>query len=742
MENLREQVRRLECMLSDSCPSSPESPTTNIDKAHTPQRNDSIIDAEIKKHKTRLTGETHWRFAGKELPILKQIMEKSSAFADNRTAFRDVKRYLRAVNAVHTLFDTPFLDSDFLVLLLPEASLCEQWTSRYFDTYGKLFEFIHRKAVSKIKENIQSNLPNVRHTSITLVLLIVAVAMQNDHENRLLGRRVAQHVENFIHSSGLLRTPGIEIFQCLCLLTVIKYITASDTDDFDGMSSVMDQTRQMALRMGLHRDISQIPATNPYKVWLRKRLRSTYFRLALDYSVQSGSHLTLQAEDGEWPAQTNIDWDNLKDDMLASPSLKDLGAMNESLFSNAMCKLATFAASVQQAVCSTVSSSSTESCRNLRQHSQQILTTLPKCLQHGAPDTNGIHVLQRSLIAVMVHRSSLLLSLHLILAKCVPEQYIRTLLFGIWDSSCSILHSVKLVSQDGHTSCIGHQLLWADAFRAIFCAAMVIQKLRFLEMHSPVSAVSHHTILPLQNILSQSLAQMCTWWLQKVQLGPTAAKTYLYLQILSKACASDVGAFCYEDLSAGVRWADEAVEHIRRITIGNESFQQRQHQERSQRQLQSSSFPMLTPPTSDYSQPASTSIPSSPFDFPEILPRNGNIPDWATAATMAGLGMDLGNLQFHPSFTPGSQPRSSQVDFLDEIDRTPTFPSSIPHSQHLLFPLSLQNTPVAYFPRSNSKALRQPITLTPQDSLTSEMDETGMANSWPMDMDSSWGTSI
>ena len=733
-EDLRERVDRLESLLSSSGPSSPGVQSASSNNFQTPKINVSVLRGDDERSKIRVTGETHWKFAGNELLTLRQMMEKSPAFKDCRNALRDVKHRLRAINSLPTPLCISPLQSDFLIRLLPEKTLCEHWTCRYFQTYGKLFDFVHAKGVGRIIEAIWSNPSSVRASSIALVLLVIAVAMQNEDGNRLLGRRMAQHLQDFLYSASLLRKPSIEVFQNLCLLVLLKYIAASDTDKFDGMSNALGTTQQMAFEMGLHRDPALFPTISPYKAGLRKRLWSNFFRLALEYSVQTGTPLIIRTEDADCPLPINADWDNIDVDMAAPPVPKDLSVMTESAFGIVMCKLAALAATAQQAICSPNSKISPESCQNLRKDFQQILNSTPGCFRSGTPNVDSITKLQQNMIAMLVHRSSLLLSTHLMLTRSAPESY-KTLLFDIWDSSCSILHSIRTISKDQDAWQIGHQLSWADACRAAFSAAMVLQKLSNQEAPLIISPSSHHTIVPLQNTLNECLSYMSNLWLRKVQLGPSVAKAYLYLSSLtnfSSMCirAEHTSVSDYDLLAAGVMSANQAVERIRRVAIKYHSAQQQQ----SRHLYENIPFPVLTTPQSDSSQP--TPFPSSPLGYSPTLYARGEIPTPTRCGSLGDLGAYFNTLQFDPSVPFAGPAQSPQQDLLNSAEPA-TF-----SLQHFLSscPAATENTDSGDLPIFNTEVSEEPFSPMDGTILIPWMDQASRSQSWPIDFGPTWGS--
>ena len=684
------------------------------------------------KSKTRLAGDTHWRSTCTELATLRQIVEKSPAFANSRNAFRDVKRRLRVLNALPPPLFTPSSNSDFLVQLLPERRLCEHWTSLYFETYGRLFDFIHPIAIRRITENIWRNSSTVQPSSMTLVLLIVALATQTDEDNRLLGRRVAQQLQDFLHSSGVLHKPSTEVFQNLCLLVLLQYIVASDTDKYDCMSSVLGVAQQMAFAMGLHRDPSLLPTIDPYKAELRNRLWSNFFRLALEYSVQTGYPLVIRAEDSDCAFPINVGWDEIKDGMTSFPAPKDQSVMTESTFGIVMSKLATLAASTQQDICSPVSKVSAESCKELRKRSRQILASMPKCLQHGTPNTDGINRLRQGLIAILEHRSSLLLCSHFLLRDSTPGPHQKTLLFDIWDSSCSILRSVQTISKDADTWNIGRQLVWADACRATFCASMVLPKLRNLNALSSnpsISPISHHTIISLQHTLNESLASVSDLWLQKVQFGPTVAKAYFYMNTLANlskfALNTDQDVTYTDGTLAGVKAANDSVGKIRRIAVDLQSAQQTQHQ--------NPSISMLTPLEDGNSHPASAAMPLSHSDYQQLVSPTCYIPDLPTAGCMNSLGtnLELEDWQFGRTVPYDNSSRLSQQHFFDGTSVDASVPPPLPHLPDS-FHFTTQNNDMEDMTRP-SDGTTPGLDVLPDDHMLMRwLDDDGTMNAMPI----------
>lgn len=671
-----------------------------------------------------------------EIPTLRQIIEKAPAFTGSRHQFRDIKRRLRVVNTLPPPLFIPSLDSDFVMRLLPERTLCEHWTSRYFEKYGRLFDVIHPGPLAKIIESIWSKSSDVQVSSISLVVLVIAVAMQDDDDNRLLGRRVAQQLQDFFYSSGVLRKPNLEVFQNHCLLLLLMYIAASDTDKLDGMSCVLGKTRQMAFAMGLHRDPSLFPTVGPYAAGLRKRLWWSFYRLALECSVQSGTPLVIRTDDADCPPPSNVGWSDGQDDIAAPPGPKELSVLTESTFSVVMCMLATRAASIQQAIYRPISEVSMGSCKELCEHTEQILATIPECLRREASNTDGIKKLQQCLISILACRSSLLLSTHVLLTNCAPERYRKTLLLKIWESSRSILRSVQMVSSDADIWRIGRQLVWADACRAIFCAAMVLQKLRQMEKLSVSSSNSLCAIVPIQQALNAYLSHMSDLWLQKASSGPTVAKAFLYLRVLTDVGRMALGAnqttlSDEELLAAGVRSANSAVETLRGITESHQLTQQPQQSQQQQQQqhIQNPPFTMLTPPEGDHAQPAFAAISSSPTDGSEMFFSKHEFRHCATSSP-------VDDLQFAASVAFGSASQCFQQDYLSNSEiGSPLRPFTAWDGS---VSSVMQSAATGSFLSFSAEALQHATSAVDESLLMALLDEGGKSSSLPVDFDPHW----
>lgn len=718
-----------------STPRPPLSPTecspTASTTALTPPRSGSISTGQDKKAKIRLNGATHWRWVCNELPTLKQMIEKSPAFVDSRHAFRDVKRRLRAINsrpAPSLAF--PSLDSDFLLRLLPKRPVCEYWISQYLETYGRLFDFMHPKALLSTTEEMWHGPSPPRATSITLVLLTIAVAMQNDDDHRLLGRRIAQQLQDFFYSTGILQRPSFEVFQNLCLRVLLKYISVSDSDKFDDVASMLGQTQQMAFAMGLHRDPASFSTITPYEAGLRTRLWSNFFRLALEYSVQSGTPLMIRTEDVDCPPSPNAGWDDGSEEVTDPPAAEGSSVWTESTFGIVLYRIAAIAASLLQDMCSPGRKPSLETGREIQHRFHQILTNMPRCLQHESQATNKMEKLQQILISVLVHRSSLLLYLHLLVDDATPDAYHRTLLFDIWDNSCSILSSIRAVSADPDQWTMGYQFLWADACRAVFCEALVLRRIRPQDELFTLSSTCQHIVIPLQHTFNQNLSYLSDLWRQKVRLGPNVAKIYLYLRVLSVvspvAMSTDQQVRSRHNLLAsGVRTALQSVEEVKRIAMD----QQHRQQQKNHRQSINHQLPvsMGAPSTEEVFRPASVPVVSPAVrDFSDAAWADGSPSHLATAEETHRPGFGVGPFPFDGLGYDMASQSPHQYSF-DSANTTPTdLLAQWQFDQSL--PVLAQKSRVGNVGDANAAAI-SPLMTTPDGSIfmpwTDEVGEMG-----------------
>ncbi|KAG0157799.1 hypothetical protein PDIDSM_2454 [Penicillium digitatum] len=122
----------------------------------------------------------------------------------------------------------------------------------------------------------------------------------------------------------------------------MKTITASDTDKAHSLLSIMGLSTQMALSMGLHRDLALFPGVTPYYAEVRKRSWACLFRLNLDYSIRSGSHFGIRLEDVDCPLPSAIDLLTLDPGLMMEPGtfLNQAQEATDQAFSIAAMKLA------------------------------------------------------------------------------------------------------------------------------------------------------------------------------------------------------------------------------------------------------------------------------------------------------------------------------------------------------------------------------------------------------------------
>lgn len=176
------------------------------------------------------------------------------------------------------------------------------------------------------------------------------------------------------------------------------------------------------------------------------------------------------------------------------------------------------------------------------------------------------------------------------------------------------------------------------------------------------------------------------------------------------------------------------------------------HQSALQLQLQpqSSSWPMLTPPRTEFSQPTSVAVPSSPAEFSRRLFSKSDIPIRATAESIDtnGHGIAVNSRQFDSSMNSDIHfPRiPRQNDFFNGANGIDTSNGQLPTTQ---FPHGFaistmqQNTldPGILPPTFSAAAtmhMPQPTTLINNQLLTNWVDDEGTTNALPWNYDFNW----
>lgn len=300
-----------------SSPSSPREKSTSPreraepDRIDHPERRESVrtggSNASKGSHiKTRQIGGTHWMAVCIDMVVLKAMLDKSDEFQTSRKAFAEIKSLTRIANAIPTSIAAVMGDGRSLLNLLPNRRTCERWVAKYCQTYGRIYSVVDEACLATAIDEIYVRPANANRVDIFNILLVIAIAMQNDESERLNGRRLARHVEDCFHSSTRNQKPPIGIVRTLLLLIIIKTIAGSDTDKMYGLLGTLGLTTQVVFSMDLHRNPECLPNVSPYYAEVRKRLWACFFRLNLDYCIRSGTQITLRLEDIDCPLPTDV----------------------------------------------------------------------------------------------------------------------------------------------------------------------------------------------------------------------------------------------------------------------------------------------------------------------------------------------------------------------------------------------------------------------------------------------------
>ena len=478
-----------------------------------------------------------------EMLVVKALLNKSPEFQASREAFSELKAQLRMQNAVS---NPAQLEAGFsLRNLLPDRQTCERWTAQYLATYGRIYCILDPSALAEDTESIYAGTLD-KPVRIARLLLVIAIAMQNDESSRLSGRRLARHIEDCVHSSSRFQKPCISVVQVLLLLMIMKTISASDTDKMYDIMAVQGLTSQITSSMGLHRDPSLFPEVTPYDAELRKRIWSCFVRLNLDYCVRSGTQLNLRLDDSDCPLPTMVSLSSSPGSsagVLLSQET-DQQTQADMAFSIASIKLAKIIAPMHQGLYAMKPRESSEMLRQLRESFASLVAELPPALRPGggssssssetSSDPDPIQELQKSMLSITMNSFLSILSLGVTLGTPVNTSQ-RSQLMEIWDYSTSVLHQFQSLCQDAHEiSHMARYLLWTDAGRAALSACWVVGRLRRLDLGdilAPHHSQQQTASSVFQQLLTNSLVFLSHLWQGKFHLGPVAAKTSLILAV-------------------------------------------------------------------------------------------------------------------------------------------------------------------------------------------------------------------
>ncbi|KAK4225577.1 hypothetical protein QBC38DRAFT_482457 [Podospora fimiseda] len=479
--------------------------------------------------KTRMVGLSHWLAPCNEMMVLKAMLDRSPEFHPSRKAFAELKTQLRAINALPPALAPVGTDSSLLRLLLLERQECDEWMQQYFATYGRIYGILDQPAFIKDIDGIYAG--TLTHpVHVSKVLLANAIAMQNTESDRLRGRRLAQAVEACVHTS-LFQKPCVGVVQVLLLLMVIKTISASDTDKMYDIMSLMGLTSQVMSNMGLHRDPKLFPEVIPYYAEVRKRLWACYLRLNLDYCIRSGTQFNIRLDESDCPLPTPISLRTLDpasggvlDQVLEKQAEKD------NAFAIASAKLARILGPLQQGLYSPIPPASADVQSRLRTGFKSLLDELPPALRQSSNSSDGIEVLQQSLISISMNSFLSIASLGATLGT-PAEAAQRSQLMELWDNGTSVLHQFeKLCGLTPEVREMACQLLWTDAARSALSSCWILGRLRQLD-NSRILSHPQQTGCIFREILTKSLEFLSSIWQSRYHLGVVAAKLNMLLMV-------------------------------------------------------------------------------------------------------------------------------------------------------------------------------------------------------------------
>ncbi|KAK7742383.1 hypothetical protein SLS53_004528 [Cytospora paraplurivora] len=431
---------------------------------------------------------------------------------ENRQAFKELKKLVRVANEILPRLMPGFSTKGCPRTLLPDRPSCNAWITQYFQTWGRIYAFMDPAVlVDDLDQTFPLGPEGIADDSLPMlrIFLVVAIGMQDSETDRLLGRRLARYVEDCIHSSTQFRKPCIEVLQLLLLLTIMKTISASDTDGLSNVLVIQTLTSQLVLVMGLHRDPAIFPNLSPYETEMRKRLWGCFLRLGLDHSTRSGTQLILFVDDLDSPLPSSTGLPAFRQSPTASiPEEWENDGQSEldAKFNCFTAKLAKTVMVFQQALCSNVPS-------------------------------------RLTLISTTLHSFALITGMCAVVGKPYDVS-LQGQWTEIWDHSVSILdqfqnlcqHDVDNASTKIQT--MAHQLLWADVARAALCACLAVGNMHRRSLANLISPTAQQTAGIFEQALNRSLTFLMHFWKHRFYLGPVISKLALLLAVAMTVTAN------------------------------------------------------------------------------------------------------------------------------------------------------------------------------------------------------------
>ncbi|KAK3369968.1 hypothetical protein B0H63DRAFT_304866 [Podospora didyma] len=482
--------------------------------------------------KTRIIGLSHWMAPCNDMTVVKAMLDRSTEFYASRKAFSELKAVIRARNVIHTI-PTPAasVGASSLRALLPHGDECESWMAQYFRTYGRIYSVVEADVLTRELERIRAGtLDNPVH--ISKILMVAAIAMQQDETQRLRGRQLARAVEDAVHAYSRFQKPCIGVVQVLLLLIILKTIAASDTDKMYELLALQGLVTQIVSSMGLHRDPALFSEVTPYYAEVRKRLWASFLRLNLDYCLRSGTQFSLRLDESDCSLPTPTVLRRLDPEMVNSPYEMESDKQYEAdmAFNIAAVKLVKIIAPAYQALYSAHPPDSYQLQKNIRASFSALLSDLPLHLR-GSTTFDPVQELQQSLLSIPMHSFLSILAVGSTMGTRTDDSQ-RSQLMGIWDDASAVLHQFqRLTKHTQETNAMACHFLWSDAGRAALTACLIVGKLRRLD-HDRIIRHPQHTVCVFQQMLTNTLSNLSTFWHGKFHLGPVAAKLNLILAVI------------------------------------------------------------------------------------------------------------------------------------------------------------------------------------------------------------------
>lgn len=508
--------------------------------------------------KTRMVGPSHWLAPCRDMMVLKAFLDRSSDFQAIWTSFGELKVLLQVCNPVPP---SPFLsrsDSNGtgLFTLLPDRAQCEEWVTKFCQSYNRIYGIIHPAALrDDVRQVYSGALVNPVH--VARVIMVVAIAMQDSEVDRMHGRMLAREVEDCINSSLRFQKPCIGAVQNLLLLLLLRTISASDTDKMHDMLSLQGLTGQIMFNMGLHRDPAPFPAITPYYAELRKRLWACHLRLSLDFCMRSGTRLSISLDEADCPLPTATN--------LASPSGHHDATAHEqdtadATFAVAAAQLALIIAPAYRQLYLPKPPDLAHLQQQLAASFETFTTSLPPPLHPDTPTSDPILHLQQSLLSIPTQSFLAILTLaHTLQTPPSPAQ--RAPLLETWDLATSTTHQFHRLP-----SPLADHLLWSHASRAALTACFVVGRLRALDTRRPTTNPKHTTRV-FHSLLADSLSSLARRLHTRAHLGPVAAKVSLVVAVAvgvtEQLFADGDGDVTGRLVAEGVRTAGKEVEGMK-----------------------------------------------------------------------------------------------------------------------------------------------------------------------------------